>query len=42
VYCQIGENEEMEIEISNASEMEIQTTRTENTKNLEEQNDIIK
>lgn len=38
-----GEREEMKIQISNASEIEMKFTRTEeNIKNLEEDNDTIK
>ena len=43
MYCWIGETEEMGIQISNASEMEMKSTRTEkNIKNLEEDNDMVK
>lgn len=43
MYCWIGETEEMKIQISNASEMEMKSTRTEeNIKNLEEDNELVK
>lgn len=43
MYCWIGETEEMKIQISNASEMEMNSTRTEeNIKNLEEDNELVK
>lgn len=43
MYCWIGETEKMEIQISNASEMEMKSTRIEkNIRSLEEDNYIVK